>query len=281
MLKKYINITRSTMNRRKMSSIVRLLMVIAFSTSSLASSAQEITQPLSAFNKVKVSSHIKVVLIKGEQENLRLEYSGVAAEELNYTVEGTTLKIYLTGAELVDKYVTIRNSDQNQKESYYKNARVTAFITYKELKSLELRGGEGASCESPLRANTFTLKLYGENEVNLADLHTKKLKGSFYGENRLKINSGSAVRQKFNLYGENYIQTQNLGSETINVTYFGASKLAFKADDKIFVKGIGELDLAYSGNTGFKKWAIGSAIINGQTNERASKKLNTVHSMEF
>jgi hypothetical protein len=277
----YINIARRNLNFGMKSSIIQLTMLVVLSVVYNYTSAQEIDKPLADFDKVKVSSHIRVVLTKGEQENLRLEYSGVTAEELNYKVEGSTLKIYLTGAELVDKYVTIRNGDQNHKESYYKNAKVTAYITYKELKSLELRGGEGAVCESPLSAKKFTLKLYGENEVNLADLHTKKLRGSFYGENRLKINSGSAVRQKFNLFGENYIQTQSLSSETINVTYFGASKMALMADDKIFVKGIGELDLAYSGNTSFKRWAIGSSIINGQANERASKKLVTVHSMEF
>lgn len=144
--------------------VSRTVMIIVLSILYSSSSAQDITQHLSGFNKVRVSPHIKVVLIKGEQENLRLEYSGITVDELNYGVDGSSLEIYLTGAKLVDKYVTIRNNDENHKESYYKNAKVTAFITYRELKSLDLRSEEGAVCEYPLKAKnlplSFTVKIW-------------------------------------------------------------------------------------------------------------------------
>lgn len=231
---------------------------ILISTSSFA---QEIVKDLPYFNKVQASSHINLVLTKGTQEHLRLEYDGLALDNINVRVKGKTLEIYLDGAKISDKTIKVYENGHKQRKSFYEGAKVTAYITFKELRGLEIRGEESAVCEYPLNAKKFKLRLYGETNVNLSDLTADKLKAKLYGENKLRINEGAILKQKYNLYGENNIETENITSRNIAINSFGENKLHLKAEEKIRIFGLGELEVVYSGNSPLRKLVIGESRI--------------------
>ena len=244
-----------------MRKISLLLIALVIHTTSFAG---EIIEQLSYFNAIRTSSHINVVLSHGNDEQLRIEYEGVEAEKINYRIIGKTLEIYLEGAKTYDKTIKVHNNGYKQNESYYKGAKVTAYITYKELTGLQLRGDQTAICKDSINAAQFKIKLYGENKVFFAYLNAQRLKGKFYGENKLGINSGKVDMQKFNLYGENEIEIGNLPANTVSVNSYGENKLALMAKDHIRVFGFGDLELDYSGKPSLNRFIIGELKINGK-----------------
>jgi hypothetical protein len=218
-----------------------------------ASRAQEISRDLKSFHKIIVSPRVNLILEQGDQENIRLTYSNVDADKINIKVQGKTLRVYLDDAKVAEK--TYRTNG-NDRRSIYHDASVTAYVTYKELEHLEIRGNQELTCNSPLKAERFTLKAYGENDINLASLKTEYLRTSLFGDNDLKIKTGKAEYQKYKLFGDNEIDTQYLKSFSATTTIFGESKIKLNTQDNLKVNAFGESQVSYNGNASVNKGLI-------------------------
>jgi len=241
--------------------ILSLLLVGAAVQLAAAQDApKEITQDLKPFRKVVVSPRINLILEQGDHEGIRLVYNNVSASKINIKVQHHTLRVYLDDAKVTEK-----NEFQypNHKRSIYHNVTITAYVTYKELEHLEIRGNQELTCNSPLRAEKFVLKAYGENEINLASIKTEYLKTSLYGENKLKIKGGKAEYQKYKLFGENRIDTQDLKSYSATAHIFGESNLKLNTQDQLKVNAFGESQVSYQGDASVSRGLIfGHAEIN-------------------
>lgn len=232
----------------------RALLIIVFVITTIQLvQAQEIAKDLKPFCKVIVSPKIHLVLEQGDQESIRVTYNGVDADKINIKVKGNTLRVYLDEAKVNEK--TYR-TDRNHKQSIYHDATVTAYVTYKELEHLEIRGNQRLTCMSPLKAERFTLRAYGENDINLASLKTEYLRTSLYGDNDLTITTGKAEYQKYRLFGENKIDTQDLKSFSATATIFGESKIKLNSQDNLKVNAFGESEVSYYGNANVNKGLI-------------------------
>ncbi len=232
------------------STLLSILLLISVMQLSLA---QEISKDLKSFNKVIVSPKINLILEQGDQENIRLTYSNVDEDKINIEVHGHTLRVYLDEARVTEK--TYRVSS-HEKRSVYQDASVTAYVTYKELEHLEIRGNQELTCNGPLKAERFTLKAYGENDINLVSLKTEYLRTSLYGDNDLKIKGGKAEYQKYKLFGDNKIDTQDLKSFSATATIFGESKIKLNTQDNLKVNAFGESQVSYNGNANVNKGLI-------------------------
>jgi hypothetical protein len=229
-----------------------LLAVICIGAVSV-SLAQEISRELKSFNRIIVSPKVNLILEQGDQESIRLTYSNVDADKINIRVQGNTLRVYLDDAKVTEK--TYRVSS-HEKRGIYHDVSVTAYVTYKELEHLEIRGNQELTCNGPLTAERFTLRAYGENDINLASLKTEYLRTSLHGENDLKIKAGKAEYQKYNLYGVNKIDTQDLKSFSATATIFGESKIKLNTQDNLKVNAFGESQVSYNGNANVNKGLI-------------------------
>lgn len=209
-----------------------------------AARAQEINTTLKPFRKVIASPHINLVLNKGDQESIRLVYNRVSADKINIRQQGKTLHIYLDDAKVVEK----TRKDGHSRLGIHPDVNVTAYVTYKSLEELEIRGDQELSCLDPIRAERFTLKAYGENEITLASLNTEYLVTRLYGENSLKIKDGKAKFQKYSLYGQNEIDTRPLKSYSTTANIYGESRLHLSTDDELKVNSFGEGQVLYHGN---------------------------------
>lgn len=168
----------------------RGILIVAFAILTIPSTAQqEITRSLKSFSRIVASPRINLILQQGEEETIRIVYSGVEEAKINIELTGNTLCIYLDGSKVVEKMERIGRSSRR---SIYTNANVTAYVTYRDLEHLEIRGKQELTCNGAIRSKKFTLKAYGENEITLASLKTEYLKTSLYGENKLKIKGGKA-----------------------------------------------------------------------------------------
>lgn len=232
----------------------KILPVIVLITLALTPSfAQEISRDLKSFSKIVVSPRINLILEQGEQENIRLVHSNVDADKINIKVQGNTLRIYLDDAKVTEK---MYRTNGNEKRSIYHDVSVTAYVTYKELEHLEIRGNQELTCNGPLKAERFTLKAYGENDINLASLKTEYLRTSLFGDNDLRIKTGKAEYQKYKLFGDNKIDTQDLKSFSATTTIFGDSKIMLNTQDNLKVNAFGESQVSYNGNASVNKGLI-------------------------
>ena len=201
--------------------------------------AQEISENLNSFTRVIASPHVNLILKKGDQESIRLVYQNVNSQKINIEVHHKTLKIFLDEAQHVEK----RHDHQNgygHKSGIYKDVHITAYVTYKTLTHLEIRGNQELSCLDPVEADEFTLKAYGENTITLASLKTKYFKTSLYGENKLRIKNGKVLEQRYKLYGENKINTSELKSSYTSTSIFGEGDLTVNSSREIRVSAFGE-----------------------------------------
>jgi hypothetical protein len=216
--------------------------------------AQEFTREVNHFSKVIVSPHINLILQEGEIESVRLVYNDFDPSKINVEVRGKTLRIFLDDARITDKLEKI---NRRFRKSAYEGIFVTAYVSYKTLEHLEVRGSQEVSCFSPIHAEKkFKLKAYGENEISLAYVRTGYLKTVLYGENKLKIKGGKSDFQKYKLYGENRIDASRMKGYSSSTTSFGDSDVRISSQNEVRINGFGETRVSYSGDPYLSKGLI-------------------------
>lgn len=202
--------------------------------------AQEIQKDLKSFSKIIASPRVNLILKKGDRESIRLVYRDVNASKINIEVHGKTLSIFLDQARKVEKPSSKNDRYHTLNTMMYDGVSLTAYVTYKELESLEIRGNQELTCNDPIESDEFRLKAYGENDITLASLKTDFFKASLYGENELKISKGKVVEQKYRLYGENRIDTREMKSAFTSTAIFGEGNLKINTSEEVRVDAFGE-----------------------------------------
>lgn len=238
-----------------MKKIAHYLIFTALVAGSTVCFAQEFEKKLSPFSRITVSPKINLILQKGDHESIRVTYSNVNPGKINIVVEGNKLNLYLDQARIVDKRERT-NDDYNSKTSIYRDVEITAYVTYTQLKSLEVRGELEVTSLGLLENESFKLKVYGQSEITLDSLHTQKFKAVVYGENRIKINGGKAAHQRYRLYGENKIDTRALASITVSSSIYGEGRLTVTASDEVRINAFGEPEVNVAGTSYINKGII-------------------------
>jgi hypothetical protein len=214
---------------------------------------QTIERKLRSFNKITVSPKIHVVLTQGDQESIKLTYSNIDASEINVTVDGEKLRIYLDEARIVDKR---ERYDNYGKRSVYHDANITAYVTFRDLSLLEIRGDQDVSVNQLLGADHFLIRAYGSAEITIDSLQANSLKVVAYGENKIRIRAGKAETQRYVLYGENKIDSRNLDGHTISSNIYGEGRLTVNASDEVRINAIGEPEVNVTGTSFINKGLV-------------------------
>src|SRR5688572_8352406 len=139
-------------------------LLIIFFCAAAGSFAQEIEKDLKSFNKIIASPRVNLILKKGDRESIRLVYNDVNKSKINIEVNGKTLSIYLDKARKVEKPSSENDRYGTLNTMMYEGVSLTAYVTYKELESLEIRGNQELTCNDAIESEEFRLKAYGENE---------------------------------------------------------------------------------------------------------------------
>lgn len=223
-----------------MKSSVVFVIICVLTINSLCAQEKELPR----FTKIVASPRVSVILKKGDTESIRLVTSNVDLGKVNVRVTGNTLRVYLDHARITEG----QERSGHSRQSIYHNASVTAYITYRELKALEIRGEEELSCGDEIITDKLKLEAYGESEIRLAGLTTKKLKASLYGRNDLKILNGTALHQTFRSFGENRIDTRGMKSETASTRVYGEGRISVTTTDEIVINAFGEPEINVRGN---------------------------------
>jgi len=212
----------------------------------MASHAQEIEKNLKHFNRIVASPRVHVILEKGDTESIRVVYNNVSASKVNIDVAGRTLRIYLDNARKIEP-MKRKAYDSRGREGEYEGVTVTAYVTYKELRMLEIRGEQELTCRGPIEGERFTLRAYGENEITLTSLKTPYFKAKLYGENNLRIKKGRTIDQSYVLYGENRIDAQDVRSDYVVTRIFGEGSLKINSSEEVIINAFGEPQIFVDG----------------------------------
>ncbi|MCU0451474.1 MAG: DUF2807 domain-containing protein [Bernardetiaceae bacterium] len=209
-----------------------------------AGASKTVEKGLRPFDRLIVSQFVDVELQPGDTEAVRVTYEGVPAGEVRVEQRGRTLHVYLEHARL---WTRNRRSLGGSAERRYRGARVKAYVTFKTLRHLELRGRQRVNLPQPLEAKRFKLRLFGETDVRMAGLQTDYLKVKLFGRNELAIADGRADFQKYKLYGENYVRAKGLAAGRVKTTAFGENNLELNVAQRLSVLALGESEVYYRG----------------------------------
>jgi hypothetical protein len=221
-----------------------------------------INKDLKAFTRIIASPKVNVILKKGDKESIQLKYDNVSADKINIEVSGRTLHIYLDGARKIERRIEDYSGRHGRYRNMYEGASITAYITYRELNGLEIRGGQEVTCNDPIESPEFTLRAYGENDITFASLKTEYFRVSLYGENRLNIKGGRVIEQRYKLYGENDINTTEMKSAYISTSIFGEGDLRVHSAKEVRINAFGEPTIQVAGNGKiYKRLILGEARI--------------------
>lgn len=235
-----------------MKKITSWMGVLALMGVAFTSSSQEITRQLRSFNKIVISPKINLVLTSGNAESVRIEYHHIEPGRINIELENEKLKIYLDDARLFEKEYS--NEDGHNRKQY-DDATVTAYVTYRNLDLLEVRGDQNVEINH-LDTDEFHLRVYGEAEIRIDSLEAHSLKVVAYGENKIKFNGGRAKKQRYVLYGENKIDSRSLEGSNISTNIYGEGRLSVNASDEVKINSIGEPTVMVRGTSYINKGIV-------------------------
>src|SRR6478736_7573811 len=154
-----------------MKTSVLALLIIA---STLSGYAQTIEKKVSPFKKVIASPKINLVMIAGETESVKINYLNIDASKINVVVKNKALHIYLDGSKYTEKRERVKKDGWVDKVGAYRDASITAYVTYRKLDKLVVRGEQEVDVQSPIDSKKFKLSVYGETNITLASLKTYK-----------------------------------------------------------------------------------------------------------
>lgn len=242
-----------------MKPLIFSLLIIA---STLSGYAQTIEKKVSPFKKVVASPKINLVMIAGETESVKIHYTNVDASKINVVVKNKALHIYLNGSKYTEKRERVKKDGWVDKVGAYRDASITAYVTYRKLDKLVVRGEQEVDIQSAIDTKKFKLCAYGENDITLASLTAYKFKACLYGQHTVKVKAGEVEFQKYKLFGENKIDTQAFQSEEIASTTYGESKLRFNAHENLRLVTFGESDVKVKGGADVDKFTFGEVAVN-------------------
>lgn len=198
------------------------------------------------FRKATISPYIQVTFVQGDEESVTINNIIIDSSKLHVEVHGGMLRMYLDGA----KEVPHTGQDYHR---LYPDHAVIATVVYRKLDALSLRGSETFLCQSPLSADQFTLRVYGESTVIFNEVHIDRMRTTTYGESSLVIKAGAVHVQHYTCYGEGKINTTAIAGQEARVTAYGESEFAVNVSDRIKITAFGEARLRYMGTPAIVK----------------------------
>ena len=215
--------------------------------------AQIEERSLSHFKKVVVHPYIDVEMEPGSQPGIVVEANGIDLEDIITETRGKTLQVYLRGART--------NKIQTIDWKRFEHVDVKVYITYPELRKLSLRGDGMTRMIGPLHGEKFTLKLFGDQEVDIAAMELDWLKTVIYGEADLRILAGHAYFQKWKIFGEADVDALGLEGDEGKVRVFGQSDMKLNLTHHLGCTIFGESKIRYKGNPSLSNVILGDGNV--------------------
>ena len=131
---------------------------------------------LDAFDQVRATGNIEVFVQQGESESIRIEAQGIDKEDVSVKVKSGTLRLKLV------------------KSLFYKNVKVKAYVTYRQLRGLRASAGATIEANGVIEGDKVELRA-GSGSWILADLKTNTVEATATEGGILKLRGTSATQK--------------------------------------------------------------------------------------
>ncbi|QCR24022.1 head GIN domain-containing protein [Pontibacter sp. SGAir0037] len=181
---------------------------------------------VSGFKGINVSGGFAVEITQGNSESLRIEAEENLLGNIVTEVKGGVLHIYNEG-------------------SISTNKGMKAYITIRELNSIDISGGVKVTGNSTFKTKAMKFDMSGASKVKLA-LDADRLNADMSGASKVEL-SGRASEVSWSMSGASNVSAEELESKVVKVTASGASKIRVNATEKLDINASGASNIAYKG----------------------------------
>jgi hypothetical protein len=185
---------------------------------------------LSGFTSINVSNAFDVYISQGNQDAV-----GVSASDESAT---NNIKTYISGGVL---YLSF-----NQKSwGSWKNNKLKAYITVKDLQKLTVSGACNVSCVDPIISDKLLVSISGASDIK-GPVKVNSLKVGASGASNISL-SGTATETDFNISGACSIKSLDLVTDNCAVVASGAISVKLTINKSLKANISGDSDIRYKG----------------------------------
>jgi hypothetical protein len=185
---------------------------------------------LSGFTSINVSNAFDVYISQGNQDAV-----GVSASDESAT---NNIKTYISGGVL---YLSF-----NQKSwGSWKNNKLKAYITVKDLQKLTVSGACNVSFVDPIISDKLLVSISGASYIK-GPVKVNSLKVGASGASNISL-SGTATETDFNISGACSIKSLDLVTDNCAVVASGASSVKLTINKSLKANISGASDIRYKG----------------------------------
>jgi len=212
-------------NLRKMKKIITILITACLY---LNSYAQMEKRELEDFSVLKMRNAVELILVQGDKNEIEIVGAYVESfPNIKTEVTNGVLSIYTEGKVKWDKNINV-------------------YLTYKELKGIELSGASELSGLSTITAEQFYLKGSGATKTDL-NMLVGELAINFSGASEIKL-GGNADNFKVNLSGASNLKAADFVAKNVEIDVSGASDIKVNATESISGKATGASNVNVKGS---------------------------------
>ena len=182
---------------------------------------------VSGFKGINVSGGFNVEVRQGNQESLRLEAEENLLNNIRTEVRNGVLHIY-------------------NEDGVTTNKGMKAYITLRELNSVNISGGVKVTGMSPFKSDALKLNMSGASNVKL-DINTNELEADMSGASKVEL-KGRADRVRMDMSGASKVEAADLQAKRMKLEASGASKVKVYATEALDINASGATSVAYKGS---------------------------------
>ena len=182
---------------------------------------------VSGFEGINVGGGFTVELTQGNRESLRIEAEDNLLSNIKTEVRNGVLHIY-------------------NEDGVTTNKGMKAYITIRELNSMDISGGVKVIGKSPFRSDALKMDLSGASNVKL-DISTKELKADMSGASKIEL-AGKADDLNMNMSGASKVEAADFQAKNVKVEASGASKVKVYATESLDIEASGATSVYYKGS---------------------------------
>lgn len=179
------------------------------------------------FKGLDVNGGFEIQVTLGNNESVRIEADENLLGNIKTEVKKGILHIYNEGS------ITTKN-------------KMKAYVTLRELNSLDISGGVKVIGKSTFKVPEFKMELSGAANIQMA-LETTKLTAGMSGASKITL-TGRADNLSLNMSGASNVNAEDLEANIVSVDASGASKVRVFAKESLNIDASGASHVAYKGS---------------------------------
>jgi len=208
--------------------------VIAFiGIASNGNSDKTETRQVSNFNGIKVSTGIDLYITMGASEEVKIVANDEIIDDLITEVKDGTLRIYI---KQTNNWFNWNSGNQTRK----------AYVTVKELKSIDASSGSDVKSENTLKGEELKVNASSGSDVEI-DVYYKNVWLDTSSGSNAKL-SGKTQNFKAEASSGSDIKAQDLESSICRVSVSSGSDATVNVTDELYAKASSGADVMYYGN---------------------------------